>query len=198
MRKCKIIGLTGQSGAGKSTVAQFFVNEGIAVINADSIVKELYCADSFCLKILSLQFGDEIINEDGSLNRTFLAEIVFSSKEKLDLLNSIIHPFVMSRFLDKTKEALKRGKRLVVFDAPQLFESKADLICDEIIAVTASREKRLQRICLRDGISQKQAEKRINAQYNEDFFRANCDYIIENDCDLMSLKDKTLSVINSI
>lgn len=198
MRKLKIIGLTGQSGAGKTTVSEVLSKKGLTVINADLLVRELYKVGSPCLKILSAQFGEEVINADGTLNRAMLAEKVFSSKENTQLLNSLIHPFVISLFLEKAKNAQKIGERTLVFDAPQLFESKADVICDKVIAVVACKEKRIQRICLRDNISKEEAIKRIDAQLSEDFFRANSDYVIENNLDLDALKKQTLELLDSL
>lgn len=183
MKNYKIIGLTGQSGAGKSTVARLLENDTVVVINADLLVAELYKPNSICIRVLSATFGEDIINPDGTLNRPILAQKAFSSKENTKLLNSIVHPFVLAKFAEKCKNAANSAARLIVFDAPQLFESGADVFCDKIISVTADTDTRLERICNRDKISHEQALMRINAQYDENFFKENSDYTVNNnDC----------------
>ena len=187
MKKCRIIGLTGQSGAGKSTVAKFLEHNGFFVINADLLVRRIYNSGSPCLKTIASVFGEDIITNNGTPDRKLLAQRVFSSKENTELLSSIVHPFVTSELFSEIKKAAESGAKTVVYDAPQLFESNADVICDEIISVTAEKSVRLERICKRDNISEENALMRMNAQLDEEFFRENSDYIIENNSDLNSL-----------
>lgn len=199
MKRINIIGLTGQSGAGKSTVAKLFTDKGILVVSADKIVSELYQKDSVCLNVLSANFGKDIINSDGTLNRQKLAQKAFVTKENTSLLNSLIHPFVLSKFLAIIKDASKNSNNnIAVFDAPQLFESNADAFCKAVIAVTASENIRLNRICSRDNISKECAKLRMNAQLDELFFRNNCDFIIENNNDKEMLKNKFNSIFESV
>ena len=103
MKKYKIIGLTGQTGAGKSTVSAVLAKGGAAVIDADRLVAELYKPESVCLRVLSAEFGEDIILPDKSLDRKKLAQRAFASKEKTALLGSLIHPFVLSLFLEKAE-----------------------------------------------------------------------------------------------
>lgn len=180
MKKYKIVGLTGQSGAGKSTVAALFEKNNVRVINADLLVQKIYRENSICLKTVSSVFGADIVNPNGVLNRELLAQRAFSSKDNTRLLNSIVHPFVMSCFLDELKNAVSENSDIIVYDAPQLFESNADLICDFIVSVVADEDNRIKRICRRDKITQQRAIMRLNAQLSEDFFRKNSDFIIEN------------------
>ncbi len=183
MKKYKILGLTGQTGAGKSTVSKVFAKNGTAVINADELVAELYMPDSVCLKILSAEFGSDIILSNKNLDRKKLAQRAFAKKE-------LIHPFVLSLFLEKTEKLVNSDKKFIVFDAPQLFESKANVICDYIISVTADENIRKQRIMQRDGISEEMAESRINAQLSENYFKDNSDFILENNGTKQELIDK--------
>lgn len=187
MKKCRIIGLTGQSGAGKSTVAKLLEQNGFFVINADLLVRRIYNSGSPCLKTIASVFGEDIITNNGTPDRKLLAQRAFSSKENTELLSSIVHPFVTSELFSEIKKAAESGAKTVVYDAPQLFESNADVICDEIISVTAEKSVRLERICKRDNISEENALMRMNAQLDEEFFRENSDYIIENNSDLNSL-----------
>lgn len=188
MKKCRIIGLTGQSGAGKSTVAKFLEQNGFKVINADLLVRKIYNSGSPCLKTISAVFGEDITTDNGTPDRKLLAERAFSSKENTALLSSIVHPFVTAELFAEIKKSAENGATTVVYDAPQLFESNADVICDKIISVTAEKTVRLERICRRDNISKENALMRMNAQLNEEFFRENSDYIIENNSDISSLE----------
>ncbi len=176
--KTKFIGLTGQTGAGKSTVSEFAKKMGYKVIDADKVAREVMKSGSECVKRLAEVFGSDIIKDDGSLNRKLLAQRAFSSKENTTVLNSITHPAIIARVREYIDIYAKEND-VILFDAPQLFESGGDRICDSIIAVTAPVDVRLQRILFRDGISEKEALMRINAQFGEDFFRANCDHIID-------------------
>ncbi len=198
MKKYKIVGLTGQSGAGKSTVAALFEKNNVRVINADLLVQRLYRGNSICLKTVSSVFGADIVNPDGVLNRELLAQRAFSSKDNTRLLNSIVHPFVMSCFLDELKTAVSENPDIIVYDAPQLFESNADLICDFIVSVVADKDNRIKRICARDKITRQQAIMRLNAQLSEDFFRRNSDFIIENNGSLDILKTQFDSIFKKL
>lgn len=193
MKRVKIIGLTGQSGAGKSTAAKVFEQNGFSVINADGLVKKVYEENKYCLMAVAARFGSDIIDSDGTLNRKLLAQRAFESKENTRDLGALVHPFVLT----ETLRELKNISGTAVFDAPQLFESGCDSICDIIISVVADEDIRLKRITERDGLTEAQARERINAQYSEEFFRNNSDYIIENNTD-GGLEQKTLEVIKNI
>lgn len=192
MKNYKLIGLTGQTGAGKSTVARLLKNSNAVIINADSLVHKLYGESFACARAVAAVFGDDILNSDSGIDRKLLAKRAFSSQESIALLNSVVHPFVMYELLLQIKSELKNGARLIIYDAPQLFESNSDLLCDSIISVVADRQVRLKRICSRDNISEEAANERMNAQLDEKFFRANSDYIIENNADLNLLEEQVL------
>ena len=194
MKHYKLIGLTGQSGAGKSTVAEVFAKLGAYVINADKIVAELYNAGSPCLKAVAAEFGQDTIRADGTLDRKLLAQRAFASRERTDALNRLVHPFVTARLF----ELLRGAEGIVVFDAPQLFEANADVICDAVVAVTADKDIRVNRIIKRDSLSEEQAMLRVNAQHGEEYFRARADYIIENNFDEESLRSQAEKVYNKL
>ncbi len=198
LKRCKLIGLTGQSGAGKSSVARVLAQSGFAVIDADKIVRNLYQPCSPCLTAVASAFGSDIIKPDGTPNRPLLAQRVFSSKENTALLGQLVHPFVMYELLKQIRAEQQNGTNTVIYDAPQLFESNSDLICDTIISVVASENIRLKRICERDNLTEQKALERMNAQLSEEFFRENSDYIIENNSDINSLKEQTQIIINKL
>lgn len=184
MRKYRLIGLTGQSGAGKSTVSRLFAERGATVIDADALVREIYSASSPCVAVIASVFGGDCLLENGAVNRKLLAERAFSSPERTALLGSIVHPFVTAELLKR----LRGTEGIVIYDAPQLFESGADAVCDLVIAVTAAEETRVERIIRRDGVTDGQARLRVGAQLSEEFFRVNADIIIENNDDADTLR----------
>lgn len=175
-----VVGLTGQTGAGKSTVSKVFAENGFAIINADLISRKVVEKGTKCLDELTEVFSDIILNEDGTLNRKMLGNIVFSDKTKLEMLNSIIYPYITSEILEEIKNYSGSGQKLVLLDAPTLFESHSDDFCEIIISVLADEETRELRIIQRDGLTKKQAQDRMNSQHDADFFASNSDFVIEN------------------
>ena len=176
-----VVGLTGQTGAGKSTVSQVFADNGFAVINADMIARTVVEKGSRCLDEISDFFGSGILNEDATLNRKALAKIVFTDRCKLDSLNTIIYPYITGEILRQIKSHSLAGEKLILLDAPTLFESRADDFCEYIISVIASPDIRKRRIIERDGLTPEQADERMSSQLAVDFFISHSDYIIEND-----------------
>ncbi|MGN0676170.1 MAG: dephospho-CoA kinase [Ruminococcus sp.] len=175
-----IIGLTGQTGAGKSTVSKVFAEKGFAVINADTVARKVVEKGSPCLRELEKNFGSEIINPDDTLNRKKLGSIVFSDSEKLNLLNSIMYPAITAEIKIQIEYYQNNGKNFILLDAPTLFESNTDKLCDIIVSVIADYDIRKKRIIQRDGITSQQADDRINSQHSQDFFIRNSDYYIKN------------------
>lgn len=179
-----VVGLTGQTGAGKSTVSKVFAGNGFAVINADSIARLVVENGSACLAELEDFFGNSVISSDGSLNRKALASIVFSDKRKLEMLNSITYPYITGEILKQIRSLSADGEKLILLDAPTLFESRADDFCELIISVIAHNDVREERIMKRDGLTSEQAVKRMNSQLSQQFFIENSDFIIKNNKNL--------------
>lgn len=175
-----IVGLTGQTGAGKSTVSRIFSENGFKVINADIIARKVVEKGTPCLAEISDYFGLSILNADGTLNRKALAEIVFTDRAKLETLDTIIYPYITGEILRLIRKYSAEGEKFILLDAPTLFESRADDFCDIIISVLADADIRLKRITKRDNISEEQARQRMNSQLSEDFFISHSDYIIKN------------------
>lgn len=193
-----VIGLTGQTGAGKSTASEIMKQRGCRVINADLISREVVGTGTDCLKMLTNAFGCDIINSDGSLNRHCLAEKAFSSRENTKRLNEITHPFIFKLTKRRIDEAFSEGYNIVVFDAPQLFESGSDKLCDIIISVIAPEDCRLSRIISRDNITQEQALSRMNVQLSEKYFIEHSDYILDGSSDVGHLAVQTEQLIDLI
>lgn len=178
--RARVIGLTGQSGAGKTTVSRVFSQNGFAVIDADIISREVTQKGQPCLTELSEAFGSDIINSDDTLNRKRLGSIVFSDREKLRQLNGIIYPYIIYKIISRIDELSEEGRELILLDAPTLFEANADDLCDLIISVTADESIRMSRIIARDNITPEAAKKRFESQYSEHFFVNHSDFVIIN------------------
>jgi len=176
----KIIGLTGTSGSGKGYVSAIFSSYGIRSIDTDKTVHTLYESDEECRNELREEYGDGIFDEDGNINRKALAAIVFSDKEKLVKLNSIVHKYVIKKCDEEKEHAKMRGEKAFIIDAPQLFEAKMENTCDMVIAVTADVDIRRKRLAIRDDLSDADIERRIKNQHTDEFFAEKADYVIIN------------------
>lgn len=177
----KVIGLTGMSGSGKSTVAAEFVKKGAAVIDCDGIAHQALKDANVRDKLTSL-FGADIIKDDGSVDRRLLASRAFSDSASTALLNSATHPYILGR----VKEAVATAEEgsVTVIDAPLLFDCGLETLCDATVAVVADIETLARRIALRDGLGAEEVEKRLSAQKDMPKLLKRADYIIENRQDM--------------
>jgi len=175
-----IIGLTGGSGAGKSEVCRAFLSLGIESVDTDKISREATKKGSECLRELTENFSGAILTAYGELDRQKLAELAFSSRENLDLLNKITHRHILNECRRIILDMQNAGRKAVVIDAPLLFESGFDKSCDVIISVVADQKKRIERITARDNITAEQAKTRIKNQKSDAFFIEHSDYVIYN------------------
>lgn len=193
-----VIGLTGQTGAGKSTVSEVFAENGYSVINADHISRKVVEKGSECLKELTEVFGMDILNPDETLNRKELAKIVFVDKTKLEMLNSVIYPYITTEIITQINNYSENGKKLILLDAPTLFESRSDDFCEIIISVIAEPEIRKNRIIQRDNITAEHAQNRMDSQLSTEFFIEHSDFIIENNDSVDILKGISKEVADKI
>ena len=193
-----VVGLTGQTGAGKSTVSKVFSANGFSVINADLVARKVVEKGTTCLDEIADFFGSSIISEDGTLNRKALAAIVFSDKAKLETLNTIIYPYITGEILRQIRSFASNGEKFILLDAPTLFESRADDFCEIIISVLADADIREKRIISRDSLTQDEARKRMNSQYDDDFFISHSDYIIHNNGELDAVNEISKEVSDRI
>ena len=180
----KIIGVTGSSGAGKDTLCEILENNYNAeIVDADKIAKELSKKGTMYLKSIVDCFGSKIINRQGELNRKKLASIIFEDEKKREELNKLTFIYVV----DEIKRRISKLKKdIIVVNAPLLFESNLNQICDFVIAIIADRDIQIERIMKRDNLTKEAAEKRLNMQNSNEYFEENADYIIHNK---ESLKD---------
>ena len=195
-----LVGMTGGSGSGKSTVASIFASCGATVIDADAVYHSLISAPSACVSALVDAFGEEILTPDGAIDRKRLADVVFdvtdNEKKKLATLNSITHRFVYEEFKRLLTQC--ESESLVVMDVPLLFQSGFDRLCDLTVAVLAPMELRLARITQRDGIDVQAAERRLAAQPDDEYYLTRADRVIRNEGDLDTVRAEVLALINTL
>lgn len=176
----KVFGLTGKTGAGKTTVSAFLKDMGFYIIDGDIIARNVTEKGKPALKELANAFGCDIIKSDGVLDRKLLASRAFSTKENTALLNSITHPHIHREFQDELKKAEANGFESAVIDAAALLESSCKDLCQKIIVVSAPENIRLERILRRDSITEEQARTRMSAQFPDEYYEEKADIIIRN------------------
>lgn len=186
--KTIVLGLTGQTGAGKTTLSNWLREKKIPVIDADQVARDVVAKGTKCLSQLALEFSCMILNIDGTLNRKALGNIVFKDREKLRTLNRITFPYIIDAIEEKIESYKRAEELLVVLDAPTLFESGADKFCDKIVSVIAPEELRRNRIMQRDSLNSDEAMNRIHSQHGDDYYTSKSDYVLINQSDPDSLK----------
>ncbi len=166
----RVVGLTGPSGAGKTTVTDAWKAQGAYIINTDELARQAVKPDSPCLSQLVAAFSEAILNADGTLNRPELAKRAFATAETARRLNAITHPAILELTKQQLFTAADAGCETAVVDAPLLFEAGFDTLCDHIVAVIAPADERLARIMARDGITEDSARRRMAAQQPDAFY----------------------------
>ncbi|MEJ8844841.1 dephospho-CoA kinase [Lacibacter sp. H375] len=171
------IGLTGGIGSGKSTVAKVLEVLGVPVYYADEAAKELMYSNELLKQQLILHFGKETYFEDGQLNRKHLSSIVFNNKEKLELLNSLVHPATIA---DAKEWFSKQQSPYIVKEAALLFESGTAEGLDYVIGVTAPSALRIKRVMDRDRVTADEVKRRMANQVDEALKMKLCDFVLHN------------------
>ena len=173
-----VIGVTGNSGSGKSEISKILSNKiNAKIIDADKVGKELYTpGQEYYNKILEL-FGNKVLEKNNKLNRNKIAEIIYNNESEREKLNNLTYKYVV----DEIKKRIKKEKNInIIIDAPLLFESKLDEICDITVAVLAEKSLKINRICTRDNIEQKIAISRLAIQKEDSYYQKKADYIVTN------------------
>lgn len=192
-----IIGITGSSGSGKSTLCEILENSyKVKILNADKIARRLSRkGTSYLIDIIKV-FGKDIVNEEGELKRSKLAQIIYSDAKKREELNTYTFKYVKEDIIKKISKI--QDETTIVIDAPLLFEAELDKMCDKVIGIISPRELQIERIVARDDIDYEDAEKRLAAQANDEFFIKNCDYIIKNDNGFSKIEEQINDICNKI
>jgi dephospho-CoA kinase len=182
------VALTGNIGAGKSTVAGLFKQWGATLIDADQLVREAQAPGQPVLRDIASRFGAGVIFGDGSLDRAALRAKVLADPAALTDLNRIVHPEVHRRRMELLVQARTRGDRIVVSDIPLLFEADDPEAFDAVVLVDAPEAVRRARLLASRALSQPEADRMMAAQLSSNPKRARSDYVIDNDGDLPALE----------
>ena len=186
-----IIGITGGTGCGKTTLLREIEKLGGLILDCDAIYHQLLVSDNQMLAAIEARFPGTL--EDGALNRKKLGSIVFADPQALLDLNAITHSAVKKEVLRRLEEK----PALAAIDAIGLFEGNLAELCDITVAVTAPAEDRVKRLMARDGITEEYARKRIEAQHTESWFREHCDVTLENTGTIDAFATKCLAFLAS-
>jgi dephospho-CoA kinase len=175
-----IIGLTGSIASGKSTVSNMLKEKGYPIVDADKIARQVVEPGTPVIKEIAEHFGDEVLNEDGSLNREKLGERIFKNEEERKKLNSIIHPAIRNEMIRQKEQWISKGAGTVILDIPLLFESKLQSFVEKIIVVSVTPEIQKQRLIARNELNEQEAADRINSQLLMVEKEAGADAVIDN------------------
>jgi len=186
----KVIGLTGGIGSGKTTIANYFQEKGVPVYIADEGAKFVMQSENI-VKQIKTTFGEDLF-ENSILNRTKLAEIVFTDKSKLEQLNNIVHPAVKNDF--DLWLLQHKNYEYVIYEAAILFESGSYKDCDIVITVTAPKEVRIERVLKRDNTSREHVLSRMEMQWNDEKRISGSNFVINND-NLKNAKEEVVKIL---
>lgn len=185
-----IIGITGRSGSGKSTVANILKEQGAVILDADEIARIVVGKGTDGIKEVSDYFGESVINSDGELDRNKIADIVFSDNEKLKKLNDIVHHRVKDIFEKRIEMSEKND--ILVFDVPLPVENGVLGKCDEVWVIISNEKTRLGRLSKRSGWTHEHATKRLESQPTDAEYMEIADKIIYNNGDIEELRESVL------
>ena len=194
----KKIGLTGGIGSGKSTVAKLLEHEGFPVVDADKIAREIMEPGSPVLDEVAAAFGDDLINEDGSLDRGELARRAFVDKPSTEKLNSITHPAIRAESERRFAAAEAAGEPAVIYDMPLLVELGMHRGMDLTVVVDVDAEERVRRLTMSRGLDEADARARIAQQIDDATRTAAADVIIDNNGDEENLKPQVEKLVQQI
>lgn len=182
-----IIGLTGGIGSGKSTVARAFEALGAAWVDADDVAREIVSPGEPALLAIEERFGDRVINQDGSLNRAALRDIIFKDPKQREWLESVTHPQIRARLLQHLERLKNQGAPYVLLVSPLLFESNQHTLVNRTIVVDVPQSIQISRTQLRDGVSESQVHAILAAQLSREQRLAKADDVIDNSAEHASM-----------
>ncbi len=189
-----ILGLTGFSGAGKSTVASLFVQHGFHHIDCDQIVHQEVYHDQTVLAAIAQEFGNDVLI-DNALNRSVLRDRVMANSAALEQLNQIVMPAILEAI---DSHLIQHQNKNIILDAPLLFEYRLEQYCDYTISVVAKEHVALNRIMERDGLSKADAQNRLARQHPASYYSKKSDFVIQNDSDSVNLEHQVQQIINQL
>lgn len=193
-----IVGITGRSGSGKSSVSAHYTELGFTVADGDVISRQVTEPGSPCLEELVQGFGSQILAADGALDRKVLGALAFSSPENNQKLIGITHPYIIREFQRRAEEARQKGDELFFVDGAVIVGGPVEPLCDKLIVLVSELRLSISRIILRDGISKKAAGNRLAAQQPEETLCAAADYVIQNNGSLENLLKAADEVLDDL
>lgn len=191
-----IIGLTGSIASGKSTVSNMLKVLGYPIIDADIVARIVVEKGTETLETITEVFGQEVIAEDGSLNREKLGGIIFSDPSKRKTLNDIIHPAIRAEMLRQKEQLLNEGYPTIIMDIPLLFESKLQSYVEKILVVTVTEEMQLERLMARNNFTLEEAKARIQSQLPLSIKEKEADAVIYNNGTLESTEQQLKKILS--
>lgn len=192
------IGITGPTGAGKTTALNVLTRLGVHIIDADQVYHDLLEGSVSMKRALTERFGCSIVDGTGKVDRKRLGNVVFADPEALADLNSITHRFIVGEIDRQAARAEAEGRPAVAIDAIALIESGVGETCDAVVGILAPSEVRIRRIMAREGISEEYARKRVEAQQGDDFFRTHCTHILMNEDSPEEFSGRALALFQSL
>lgn len=174
------VGLTGSSGSGKGYVSEIMLNSKIPCLDTDKVCREVYLKGHPCYNDLVTEFGEGILREDGEIDRSRLFKLTFGDEHKYERLNSIAFAHIMKVTEDWISERQAEDHRVIVIDAPMLYESGFDQLCDKVICVISDIPTQVSRIMYRDGLSYDDARLRLSKQKANVYYTSRADYVLDN------------------
>lgn len=180
----RVVGITGRSGCGKSTVTSWLAAQGYPCVDADAVAREVLAPGSpeaeSLLSLLQKQFGCDIVDSGGALRRRLLADRAFATPQGTQALSAITHPAILARVRRAIAEARAAGERLLFLDGAAIVGTPFQELCDVLIVITAPEAECIRRICARDGIDETSARRRLAAQAPESVLCAAADHCLKN------------------
>ena len=175
-----IIGLTGSIASGKSTVSNMLVELGYPIIDADKVARLVVEPGQETLVKIAVLFGEDVIKEDGTMDRAKVGELIFNDPASRKSLNDVIHPAIREEMLRQRSELLEQGHQTIIMDIPLLFESRLQHFVDKILVVSVTEENQLKRLMERNGLTEKEARARIASQLPMSVKEEGADAVIYN------------------
>lgn len=194
----KVIGITGTSGSGKSTVSSWLRERGYPVFDGDEVSRELAFPGSPYVQALTAEFGPEICDEHGALQRRALGLRVFADPHGLQRLTEITTPLILTELRRRIEKAKTQGHPIAFLDGALIIDTPFETLCDKILLVEADHDGQIARIAARDGISPEAARQRLDSQQPAETLRLRADYRIENRGTLEELCDQTRQILKMI
>ncbi|WP_409370388.1 dephospho-CoA kinase [Lysinibacillus sp. 38-6] len=190
-----IIGLTGSIASGKSTVAKMMTALGLPIVDADIVARDVVEPGTETLALIVKSFGEDILLEDGTLNRSKLGDIIFHEPAKRKVLNDIMHPAIRQEMLRQRDAYLEAGQKHVVMDIPLLFESKLQHFVERILVVSVSEEVQLRRLMERNQLSKEDALARMHSQLPMSVKEKSAHAVIYNNENLQQTEEQLLKIL---